>query len=422
MIQGEIYTFPLADLIQWVALTRRTGTLVVDHGVSRLEAHFSAGKIAALSLDLISCDSRESVFGVLAGVLRWRWGHFSFKDSPLPEKILAANLGLATEPLMVEIVSQHSTLRVPKLERDPIDWRELENSEESVSLANTLRLNVTDRLLREDFRVPPMPEIVTRVLELTRHEYFSLRELTEIVITDHAVVALILRYANSALHTHERQVDSLSMAVQRLGTDEVVNIALAASLQARQRGRDLFAQERRRLWERSSGTALITQSLASKVGLDPNLGFLCGLLMDFGMTVLYTLIQEASVRTSDSTRLNEQNVDEILRLYHQGVGRTVGQKWRLPNTVIECIAYHHEVERAPSEQRYVAIAALADLLATFALKQQKSELETGMQKLQPEHLCYHPAARLAGLEPDQAAAILSELPALIDRSLSLVVD
>ena len=424
MIQGEIYTFPLADLIQWVALTRRTGVLTVEHGANRLESHFSEGKIAAISLDLVACNNREAVLGVLVAVLRWRWGRFTFKDGRLAEKIAAARLELATEPLIVEVMSRPSASKASPTtrDRDTSELEALQGESEAISLANTLRLNVTDRLLREDFRVPPMPEIVTRVLELTRYEYFSMRELTEIVLTDHAVVALILRYANSALHTHERPVDSLSMAIQRLGTDEVINIALAASLQAHHRGRDLFAQGRRQLWARSTITALLAQSLAVKVGLDQNLGFLCGLLMDFGMSVLYSLIQEAIVRAGDPSRMNDESVEETLRLYHQGVGRTIGERWRLPQAVIECMSYHHEVEQAPSERKYVAITALADLLATFALKQPRAELETAMVKLQPEHLCYHPAARIVVLEPDQAAELLSQLPELLDRSLGLVID
>jgi hypothetical protein len=107
MIQGEIQTFPLPDLIQWLALTRRTGMLVVAQGADRVERylaergpaagtgqatargsvqlHFIAGEIVAASMsELAILDSAEKVRTMLSSALAWRSGRFVFSTIRRP--------------------------------------------------------------------------------------------------------------------------------------------------------------------------------------------------------------------------------------------------------------------------------------------------------------------------------------------------
>src|SRR5215471_13017090 len=102
MIQGEIYTFPLIDVIQWAALTERTGKLSVEHGANKIVVYFSTGKIAAVGFDLNISDSAGTVRVMLATAVRWRWGHFEFKDGPLPAKIASLNLNLTVQFILLE--------------------------------------------------------------------------------------------------------------------------------------------------------------------------------------------------------------------------------------------------------------------------------------------------------------------------------
>src|SRR5581483_5216313 len=266
MIQGEIYTFPLLDIIQWVALTERTGELTVEHSPNRLAIFFSAGKIAATAFDLTDSDSANSIRVMLTEAVRWRWGQFEFRDSKLPQKVASTNLNLPVEFLLLDIigVSQPTEASNDEERSEPTlsNWMEVNAPNTTLTLADTLRLKVADRLLREDFKVPPMPEVTAKLLKLTRDENFSMDELTDTVVTDPAIVAMIMRYANSALHNYEQEVKTLPSAVQRLGTDQVVNISLAASLGARQPGRDIFAANRKSLWTHSLVTAAFAGSVA----------------------------------------------------------------------------------------------------------------------------------------------------------------
>jgi HD-like signal output (HDOD) protein len=420
MIQGEIQTFPHTDLLQWIALTRRTGQLAITQGDQELKFFFAAGEIAAASSsEIIGPDSPENARAVLASSLAWSWGYFVFKEGQLPAEVSASNLHLPVEGLLLEVSSKLDEDRKADAELDYGDHAEgtqADGYSETFTLADDLRLQIVDRLLREDFRVPPVPQLAARVLELTRDGDFSLRALENLILSDQAVTAQVLRYANSALRGGGRQVDTLRVAMQRLGSDEVVHIALAASVQFHHQGRDIFAEQKRYLWTHSSVTAFFARSLAGQAGLDRNLGFLCGLLMDFGMSVLYSLIQDVLSHGNAPSK----TVAGIVQDYHPRIGRVVGEKWLLPQAVIESMAYHHCVEEAPTNSPYVSVAALADFLATFALSQPRATLEESLSGFPPERLSHHPAGRLIKLGPGKAAAVLRDLPRQLDQALQFI--
>jgi HD-like signal output (HDOD) protein len=425
MIQGEIQTLPLTDLIQWLALTRRTGKLALgQEDVQNTLFYFAEGKIVAASNDDHAIlESADKICAVLSSALAWRAGRFVYSDGSLPLRVATVKQNMSAEAFLLRAATGLNLHKRSEATSDLGGWDETEGYSETFTLADALRLQVVDLLLKEDFSVPAMPQLAIRVLELTRDENFSLRDLGNLILTDQVVAARILRYANSALHSAEREVDSLAQAVQRLGANEVVNIVLAVTLQTRRLGRDRFAAEKSRLSLHSAVAAFFTRALAARAGLNSNLGFLCGLLMDFGMTVLYSLVQQALSQRGNSEPISKRVIEEIVRDYHPRIGRVVGEKWRLPSPVIETMAYHHCPSEVISDKPYVAVAALADALTTFALGTPRAELEDALAGFQPERLLLHPAAQFLDLSSDSiASAVLKDLPRCLDQALEFVVD
>ena len=204
-------------------------------------------------------------------------------------------------------------------------------------------MEIVDRLMRDDFTVPVMPQLAAQIWELTSTEDFSLRELSRYVMSDQAVAARVLRYANSVINSRGQEIGSLNLAVQRLGASQVVNIVLAASLQTRPVGGEIFAAQKKQLWRHSVVKAFIAHPLAICAGLNPGTGFACGLLMDFGMNVLYALIQDVLRTKNPRNPLPLPVIDKIIRDYHARVGKVVGEKWDLPEAVVEAMAHHHSL-------------------------------------------------------------------------------
>jgi HD-like signal output (HDOD) protein len=409
MIQGELQTLPLSDLIQWLALTRRTGKLALTQAdIQSLLFYFAEGKIAgACAGEPVILGDEEKIYAALDLALAWRSGSFAWSDGALPLQLTASNLRLSAERLLLQ--------QQAGADSDSRDWDDAAvDYSDTFTLADSLRLQVIDRLLREDFIVPVMPQLAVRVLELTRDEDFSLRDLGNLILTDQAIAARLLRYANSAFHSSERGVDSLALAVQRLGADEVVNIVLAATLQTRRLGTDHFAAEKQRLNQQAAVAAFFARALAARASLHRGLGFLCGLLMDFGTNVLYSIIQQVLSQRESTQAVPRQVIEEVVRDYHPRVGHVVGEKWRLPTPVIETMAYHHCQEELIAEKPYVAVAALADALATFVLSVPRAELEAALPVFLSE--------QFGDLNASEAGILLNDLLRSLDQALEFVID
>ena len=419
MIQGEIHILPLTDLVQWLALTRRTGTLTVTRDRFSVEIFFAKGEIsAAADGERAILDNPGKVFGALSTALALEAGHFVFNEGVLPLWVSTVNLHLSAEALLHNASPQHSQPQATgRLNAVAI----LGRNSGLLNPAETLRVQITNQLMREDISLPAMPQLATRVLQLTRQPNYSLRDLGNAILADQAVVVRLLRYANSARQGSDREIDTLAQALQRLGTDEVVNVVLAASLQARRLGRDPFAEEKRRLWLHSSTAAMLASALATQLRLERNVAFLCGLLMDFGMNVLYSVIQDILIRQNHSDPFPPQMVQQIIQDFHPSVGRLVGEKWQLPTIVIQAMAKHHCVEEMKPENPYIAISAVADYLADFALGMPRAALEETLPSFTPERLTAHPAAQSLKLDAQTAATILAQLPLCVDQARELVV-
>ena len=291
----------------------------------------------------------------------------------------------------------------------------------SFAPAEALRLEVADRLLRGEYQVPLLPAVAAKILEITSHDDFSLRDLSDIVITDQIIAAQVLRQANSAAFGGERRVDSLPLAIQRLGSMTLVSVVLALSMQARRPGRDLFLEQKRQIWEESAASAFIGRVVAAPSRLDRNIGFLCGLMMDFGKNVLYSLIQDIMQEDARLKAIDAATVETIITPDHPRVGRVVAERWLLPMPVSEAIAFHHDIPAAGQHQGYAAVANLTDfLIYHFRKRTPDSERKTSAS-LMPDHLVKHPAAKMLGINLDQAAHIIECVPECLEHARELNV-
>lgn len=426
MLHGEIHILPLADLIQWLASNHRTGALKVMQQQYGIEIFFIKGEIAAASAsDQPVLDSPEKVVEVFNALVAWRVGRFAFQDGTLPFWVSVVNLHLSAEALLHDATARPAQLAATAGPDDLAVIDELAVIDHSAGLpkhVETLRLKIIDQIMWEDFNLPAMPQLAARVLELTQDPNYSVRDLGNAILADQAVAARVLRYANSARQQAEREIISLAAALQRLGTDEVVNIVLAASLQARRLRNDPFAEERQRLWLHSSIAAFIARALAAQLGLERNIAFLCGLLMDFGMNVLYSVIQDILQQQVRAELFSKQIIQQVIQDFHPAVGSMVGEKWELPTTVVQVMAYHHCAEEMNAGNPFIAVTALADYLADFVLGVPQAVLDEAILAFTPVQLSLHPAAQSLGLDAVAAAGVLTNLPINVYQARELVAN
>ena len=148
------------------------------------------------------------------------------------------------------------------------------------------KLNKTKKL--------PSPSGTTlRVIQLCHYEETSLKDIADVIQTDPAFTAEILKYANSFFLSTGIQVVSIQKAVIKLGLRTVVNLALGLSLLANNKKGKCKSFDYESFWSISLLQAIAAKHLA-KAGneFDPEEIFICALLSHMGQLALASIFPQ----------------------------------------------------------------------------------------------------------------------------------
>ncbi len=217
-----------------------------------------------------------------------------------------------------------------------------------------------------------LPAVMAQVLRVCDDPDSSLSQLSDIIMSDVALTARILKVANSPYYGTTQEISSIRQGVVTLGAGRVKSLALSLSLY------DLSAKIGGRIdlkdfWRHSLNVACVAELIARKV--EPAYmeeSFTCGCLHDIGVLVLdsiygkeYSKVLGSSVAGSDLARREQQ----FLEIDHAVAGEMVARVWNFPAMYAEAIAHHHDVIGLEGSRRsdvLPMIINLADRLATFA--------------------------------------------------------
>jgi len=216
--------------------------------------------------------------------------------------------------------------------------------------------------------LPSSPAVLKPLLELLRldPEHLDLKKVVELVSYDKTIAAQCMRIANSPLYGRARATESIQAAIVALGIQRVEDILLTCCLHKFSSG-GKWATDPEVYWRHSLGCAAVCRELAERIDFrDTEKAYLAGLLHDLGILVnslAYTeeykgVIARARER---GVPLAEQEMSD-LGFTHAESGSILGATWQLPQAVIEVIALHHDVERAPAGNPLVALVHIGDLL------------------------------------------------------------
>ena len=225
-------------------------------------------------------------------------------------------------------------------------------------------------LISEKIRLPSPPAIAIRILDIVRKDDFSFSDLARIIESDPALVAKILKVANSSYYNFSRKVTSIEMALSVLGTHAVKNIALSFVICAEAKTSvdngfnfDLY-------WRRAITSAVAADLTAALVGFRSPDVFVTALLQDIGIIVF-----NASFPEQYQLTINE-NLAGLAPLYeieqhcygfgHHELGAELLGSWQLPEGICIPIRYHHRHDPIPDQYRnHLEILRISDCLASI---------------------------------------------------------
>lgn len=194
----------------------------------------------------------------------------------------------------------------------------------------------------------PFPAVAQRAIGLLNDPDTPLRVIREALEKDPAITAGLLRVSNSAAYRSRQTISSVEEAVQRLGSRHVLEIVTSVAAMG--------------LFKDVKGVGLQIRDHCARVGAMARVlasewhqqtadnPFLCGLLHDLGKLLLlqvsgidYSVLDPRALTQPDEAFVHER---ALLGYDHAVLGGHVLDAWKLPTSVAEVVALHHQPGRA----------------------------------------------------------------------------
>jgi diguanylate cyclase (GGDEF)-like protein len=225
-------------------------------------------------------------------------------------------------------------------------------------------------------QLPSPPSIALRIVELNRDDQVDITELTRVLSQDPALVAKLLKTANSSMFGLPREISSIRHAVLILGLRSVNLLALSFSMLSMSNPKADSKFDYSQFWTRTIATALGMRHLAGRFlpGLADE-AFLIGMLAGFGQLVLAECATERYCDVLEQWLSSDGSLREIEReefgSSNAELGADLLAAWGLPSRVCGTIRDHDELEsgkrRTGTEGKLVELlyfsAICGDLLA-----------------------------------------------------------
>ena len=217
-------------------------------------------------------------------------------------------------------------------------------------MAPRVEMNQKQRLRQITEKViglPSLPTVVTQLINLVGDPATTAREISQLISTDQALTAKILKVANSSFYGFPRKIATIQLAIVVLGFETVKNLGLSVAVLKRfhaGRAHPLF--DRQQFWEHAIGCGVAARMLARKRSRKlEGEAFVAGVLHDIGKLILIEYFPDEFGESLELARDELLTISEaemkVIGVTHAEIGGWLAEKWNLPQSLVEAITYHH---------------------------------------------------------------------------------
>lgn len=192
--------------------------------------------------------------------------------------------------------------------------------------------------------IPQFPENIRRIQELIQDQDSSMTDISKQISIDPAMTADVLKIVNSSQFMLPNKVENLLSAVSLIGMKGLRDLILRYGAQ-----KTLKFEGSKELWAHSHFVAFSAYSLAKGRRLSKESAedaFMGGILHDIGKAVfanISTTLMSRFQSIAKSKDLPTKIIEDLFAGYnHAEIGARIAEKWNFPDTLIDCIRYHHD--------------------------------------------------------------------------------
>lgn len=251
--------------------------------------------------------------------------------------------------------------------------------------------------------LPVLPQVASAILKLADDPNATSRDVERLIESDPAIMAKILRVANSAQYNAGAQITSIGRALSLLGLNTVKSLVVSLAYQQMIGGRKGAAKfDRMEFWKHSLAVATGARVIALlKVPDKVEELFMCGLMHDVGILVMDRFAPDPFDQAIENARNSSIRLcdaeQRLLGFDHTAVGAILAERWGLTGTLRQAIVYHHKPMHRDAGDEASCVIHIADAIAH----------QGGFENTTPgvEYEVDEGALDILGMPPEQLDAI-----------------
>ncbi|VAW69576.1 hypothetical protein MNBD_GAMMA09-2530 [hydrothermal vent metagenome] len=275
-------------------------------------------------------------------------------------------------------------------------------------------MHTAKTLVKESIELISLPDVYIRLRDMISSPNSSMSDVAQIIAHDPAITARLLKLVNSPFFGLASKVDTMTRAINLLGTQQVHDLVLATVVVDSFSG---FVNESYNIydfWFNGVYCAVTARLLAYHCkSIDTERPFIAGLLHNIGHLVSYQIVPDESCASQELA--TEKNIDlyiaerEILGFDYAEVGAELMREWHLPASLQEITEFHIEPEKSSDFKLETNLIHIASIMTQHSILQIPITPDT----LAINDICWE----VTGLSADDMAEIKTE----VDKQASMVM-
>lgn len=211
-----------------------------------------------------------------------------------------------------------------------------------------------------------LPETALRLQELLNDDRSSLSDVADVVSIDPNLTTMLLKVANSAFYNFPSSIDTVSRAINVIGSEAVFNLALASSAVDCFQNTPKNVIDLELFWRHSVDTALICKELGQQIrSKNKERLFVIGLLHNLGELVCATETPDlAQACAQDNPTIPPWTRQKnTLGFTYAELSMALLKAWKLPPEIYNTVGNQH----TPEQSSFPVEAGLLYLSTRLAL-------------------------------------------------------
>lgn len=241
---------------------------------------------------------------------------------------------------------------------------------------------MNDDLIKKVDELPLLPTIICKLMILSKNDDDYLEQVVKLAQGDPSFALRVIQIGNSARNSPIKPIVSLKAAIVRIGVEYVSNLMISVAVAK------VFvpaSKSEKRLWQHSIEVACIARKFAkvnAGLGIAPEVAYLCGLLHDIGLFLMFQERKEDFNHIDDyhwTTPLEHlDSENKVFQSNHAQLGANICKRWNIPEPIVTIVAYHHVYALPSSISKHenilnaIRLVQLADLCSELSVRNSRA--------------------------------------------------